>query len=283
MNSYAYYNGSFGKKDEISIPLQDRSIYFGDAIYDAAIGSYDRIMWEDEHINRFLLNAKRLGITHSYTRSFLSSLLREIGIKSMLSSYFIYFQMSRSLPNRIHSAKDAKANLLITVDQITIEQSPSSLSLITLPDKRYGYCHIKTVNLIPSVLASTKAEEQGADEAIFVRGRYVTECAKSNISIIKEGRMITHPANNRILPGITRAHLLSNCEQLGIPYEERPFTVGEMLSADEIVVTSTTKLCRTVGQINNLPVGGKNSHLAEKLSRKMYLQYKNLCINEPKN
>lgn len=277
MNSYAYYNGSFGKKDEISIPLQDRSIYFGDAIYDAAIGSYDRIMWEDEHINRFLLNAKRLGITHSYTRSFLSSLLREIGIKSMLSSYFIYFQMSRSLPNRIHSAKDAKANLLVTIDPITIEQSPSSLSLITLPDKRYDYCHIKTVNLIPSVLASTKAEKAGADEAIFVRGRYVTECAKSNISILNQGRIITHPKNNKILPGIAREHLLQICEQLNVTFIERPFSVYEMMNADEVLVTSTTKLCRRVSKINGIQVGGGSPDLAHNLCLHMFFEYKKEC------
>lgn len=283
MASYAYYNGSFGKKQDIFIPLSDRSIYFGDAVYDAAIGSYDRIMWEKDHIRRFLGNAKSIGIRHDLTEEKLSSLLREIAVKSMLESYFIYFQMSRSAPDRIHSALRTEATLLITVDPIDIRRSQRPLEMITVKDGRSNLCDVKTVNLLPAVLASTMAEKAGADEAIFVRGKYVTECAKSNISIIKEGRIITHPANNRILPGITRAHLLSNCEQLGIPYEERPFTVSEMLSADEIIVTSTTKLCRTVGQINNLPVGGKNSPLAEKLSRKMYLQYKNLCINEPKS
>ena len=68
MCSYAYYNGKFGKKEEISIPLSDRSIYFGDAVYDVALGSYDRIMWESEHLDRLLANAKRLGIIHPYSK-----------------------------------------------------------------------------------------------------------------------------------------------------------------------------------------------------------------------
>ena len=277
MDSYAYYNGNFGKKEDISIPLSDRSIFFGDAIYDAAIGCYDRILWEKEHIDRFFLNARRLGINHSFTKAYLSFLLREIAIKSMISSYFLYFQMSRAIPNRIHSAIGAKPSLLITIDPITIEENPQPLNLITVRDKRFGYCHIKTVNLIPSVLASTKAEIANADEAVFVRGRYVTECAKSNISILKRGRIITHPKSNRILPGIARAHLLLNCKRLGIPCMERPFTYDEMMSADEVLITSTTKLCRIATKINNTNVGGKSPDLAKKLCQLMFYEYKTVC------
>lgn len=277
MSSYAYYNGVFGRKKDISIPLYDRSIFFGDAIYDAAIGSYDRILWEKEHIDRFLLNAKRIGIEHNYTVDFLSSLLREIAVKSMLDSYFLYFQMSRTLPNRIHSAKGAEASLLITVDPITIDPDPAPLNLIAESDKRFGYCHIKTTNLLPSVIASTKAEIDGCDEAVFVRGKYVTECTKSNISIIKQGRVITHPKNNRILPGITREHLLHICNELNISYSERPFSVNEMMNAEEVIVTSTTKLCRRVGKISGRIVGGKNEALATSIAKRMYSEYKNFC------
>lgn len=277
MSSYAYYNGKFGKKEDMSIPLSDRSIYFGDAIYDAAIGSYDRILWEKEHIERFLLNAKRIGICHNYTEEFISALLREVAVKSMLDSYFLYFQMSRALPDRIHSAKGAEPRLLITVDPITIDPNPAPLNLLTVSDRRFGYCHIKSVNLLPSVMASTKAEKSGCDEAIFVRGRLVTECAKSNIAIIKQGRIITHPKNNRILPGIAREHLLFNCKRLNIPYIERPFSVSEMLCADEILVTSTTKLCRIAGRINGQNVGGSNAWLAKKLTQIMFSEYKDFC------
>lgn len=277
MSSYAYYNGKFGKKKDISIPLSDRSIYFGDAIYDAAIGSYDRILWENEHIDRFLANAEKIGIKHSFSKEYLSSLLREVAIKSRLRSYFLYFQISRSLPDRRHSASGASAKLLITVDPIFIEPNPAPLKLITVSDKRFGYCNVKTTNLLPSVLASTKAEKNGCDEAVFVKGRYVTECAKSNISIIKQGRVITHPRNNKILPGIAREHLLLNCRNFCIPYEERPFSVNEMLSADEILVTSTTKLCRITDTINRKKVGGKNTDLARNLCEAMYSDYKDFC------
>ena len=277
MDSYAYYNGKFGKKEDILIPLSDRSIFFGDAVYDAAIGSYDRILWEKEHIDRFFLNAERIGIIHKYTKNSFSQLLREIGVRSMLKSYFIYFQMSRSLKERIHSAKDAEASLMITINYIELKENPASLKLIVREDKRYDFCDIKTTNLLPAVLASTDADHEGCDEAVFVKNGIVTECSKSNISILNQGRLITHPKTNRILPGITREHLLSICKELSIPFEERPFTLSELYSADEIIVSGTGKLCKTASKINGIKVGGKASPLVKKICKKMYDEYASFC------
>ena len=277
MSSYAYYNGKFGKKEEISIPLSDRSIFFADAIYDAAIGSYDRILWENEHIERFLSNAEKIGIKHTLTHKKLSSLLREIAVKSMIKDYFIYFQMSRGLPSRQHSAKNAKANLLITVDPFELNPCLPPMRLITFKDKRYGYCNIKTINLLPSVLSATKADMQGCDEAIFVKGQYVTECSKSNISILSHGRIYTHPAGNRILAGITREHLKSCCKAIGVQFIEKKFTVKEMFDADEIIVTGTGKLCRRVSYINQSKVGGGDLALFNKIRNYLFDEYYSFC------
>jgi D-alanine transaminase len=278
MNSYAYYNGKFGRREEISIPLSDRSIFFGDAIYDAAIGSYDRILWEEEHIDRFLANADKIGIKHHFNKKYLSQLLREVGIKSMLKSYFIYFQLSRDLPVRCHSANGCNANLLITIDPIEIKKHSKPLKLMTTDDLRYGYCDIKTVNLLPAVLSATRAEKNGFDEAIFIKDNIVTECTKSNISIINQGRVITHPKNNKILPGIAREHLLITCQRLSVPFEEKEYTVDEMLNAEEILVTSTTKLCQRVSCINRIEVGGKSPDLTDKICNYMFKEYADFCL-----
>ena len=278
MDSYAYYNGNFDIREKINIPLSDRAVFFGDAIYDAAIGSYDRILWEEEHIERFLLNAERIGIKHPYSKKYLSDLLREIGVRSMFKTYFIYFQMSRSQPARVHTARGAIANLLITIDPIEILPDPAPLKLITTEDVRYELCDIKTINLLPAVLAATKADFMNSDEAIFVKNGFVTECSKSNISIIKQGSLITHPANNRILPGITRAHLLKICEKNNVPVIERPFTVEELISADEILITGTGKLCKRACIIDGISVGEKNTSLAKILCSKMYNEYAKFCI-----
>ncbi len=278
MTSYAYFNGKFGKREEITIPLSDRSIFFGDAIYDAMIGCYDRIMWEEEHIDRLLGNAKRLGIKHGFDKQYLSSLLREIAVKSMIESYFLYVQLSRDLPLRRHSAIGCGANLLVTVEPLKLEPNSKPLKLLTVADKRYGFCDIKTVNLLPAVLSATEAEGDGYDEAIFVKNGIVTECTKSNISIIKQGRIITHPNSSNILPGITRAHLLDACRLLGVGYEEAEFTKDDLYTADEILVTSTTKLCKTADKIDGIAVGGKDGKTAQLLSNFLYSEYEKICI-----
>lgn len=280
MISYAYYNGNFGKSEDIMIPLSDRSIFFGDAVYDAAIGRYEFIMWESEHINRFLENAKRIGIKHTYTNSFLSALLREIAVKSCIPEYFLYFQLSRNKKRRIHSGLDGGANLLVTIEPIEINNHLPPLRLSLYEDLRYGYCDIKTVNLLPAVLASTESECLGCDEAVFYRDGVVTECAKSNISILKSGVLKTHPVCNKILPGITRNHLLLACNNLGIRYFEEAFTVDELSDADEVLVTSTTKLCRRANMLDGKEIGMNDADNAEKICRFLYREFENLGKNQ---
>lgn len=278
MVKFAYYNGQFGEYNKIRIPLYDRSIFFGDGVYDAAIGCYDRILWEDEHIDRLLVNAKRLGINHEYTKEKLSQLLREVAIKSGIESYFIYFSLSRNSERRVHSAKHCtKSNVLVTIEEYKSTPNPAPLKLITYEDKRYDYCDIKTINLLPAVLASTEAESKGCDEAVLHRNGIITECAKSNISIIFQGRIKTHPISSRILPGITRKHLLSVASGIGIPCEEAAFTLDELFGADEIIVSSTSKLCRRVCSVDSVKVGGKAKEISNLICNKIYEEYTKFC------
>ncbi len=277
MLSYSYYNGEFDMTENIRIPLSDRSIYFGDGIYDAAIGHDGRIFLLDEHVQRFLKNAKKLQFQCIPTYSEISEILQDVVMRANIEEFFLYFQISRNAAERNHSAANAKtSNILITVSEARILQAEKPISLITEEDRRYFMCDIKTVNLLPSVIASTKAELAGCEEAVFHRGSTVTECAHSNIAILKKGVLYTHPLSNTILPGITRQHLLSACEKLDITYRERAFTLDELYFADEILVTSTSKLCRCANRINNISVGGKDPINASKLSEFLYKEYINL-------
>jgi D-alanine transaminase len=130
---------------------------------------------------------------------------------------------------------------------------------ITLEDTRFYHCNIKTLNLLPNVIATQKTVEAGMDEAILHRGDIVTECAHSNISILKDGTLITHPADNLILAGTGRAHLLEACKKLGISIVERNYTVDELMNADEILITSASALCMRVLEVDQQAVGGKAS------------------------
>ena len=143
--------------------------------------------------------------------------------------------------------------------------SSKRLKLTDMEDTRFLHCNIKTLNLIPSVIANQRAKEAGCSEAIFHRGDRVTECAHSNVHILKDGVFHTAPTDNLILPGITRKHLLRICEQIGVPYEEKPFTVADLFTADEIIISSAGTLGVGVCEIDGKPVGGKAPELLYKL------------------
>ena len=144
------------------------------------------------------------------------------------------------------------------------------IKLITAEDTRFFHCNIKTLNLIPSVMAAEKAKRAGAEECVFYRpGKRVTECAHSNCHIIKDGKLITAPTDNLILPGIVRAHLIKACKKLEIPVSETPYTLDEMFDADEVLVTSSSKLCMYANELDGKPVGGKAPELLEKIRKEI--------------
>jgi D-alanine transaminase len=133
------------------------------------------------------------------------------------------------------------------------------LKLITYEDERYLYCNIKTLNLLPNVLASQKAAEAGCNEAVFHRGDIVTECAHSNISILKGGVLRTAPLTKYILPGTVRKQMLELARENDIPIDETAFTLSELLNADEVIVTSTTLMIHGTESIDGKAVGGKDA------------------------
>jgi D-alanine transaminase len=149
-------------------------------------------------------------------------------------------------------------SLLIYVKPHKMKDLAIPYNLISMEDIRFKLCNIKTLNLIPSVLANQRAVEANCDEAVLHRGSRVTECAHSNISILKDGVLRTAPTDELILPGITRKHLIELAKQNNIPVDESPFSMVELMNADEIIVTSSSALCIRVATIDKIPVGGKD-------------------------
>ena len=148
-----------------------------------------------------------------------------------------------------------------------LPKNQPELKLISLEDNRYKLCHIKTLNLIPSVLASQRAAERGCDEAVLHRGSRVTECAHSNISMLKDGVLHTAPTDELILPGIARKHLIALAKENGVPVVEEPFSMVELMNADEAIVTSSSALCMGVESIDGIPVGGRDRERFRLLQR----------------
>ena len=162
------------------------------------------------------------------------------------------------------------SNLLITVTPATLPNPKRRLALVSYPDKRYEYCHIKTLNLLPAVLASSYAEGMGADEAVFYRKSVVTECAHSNISILKSGVLITHPTDTHILPGITRAKMIDICKEMGVKVEERAFARGDLLRSDAVLVTSSSKLCLMASSVDGASLQSRKNGVGREICDRFF-------------
>lgn len=275
MKNLGYYNGKIDEIENISIPMTDRVCFFGDGIYDATYSRNYKIFTLDEHIDRFFNSAALLKINLSFSKPELRDLLN--GLTGMMDTgeNFVYFQATRgSRGNREHTFDEKeKANIWVNIYPRNVVDVYKKVKLITKEDTRFLHCNVKTLNLIPAVMASQEAKEKGCDEAVFHRGDRVTECAHSNVHILKGNALITAPCDNLILPGIARSHIIKACKKLDIPVFERPFTLDEMMGADEVMISSAGSFCLQAESIDGIPVGNKASSLLKKLQDELLNEF----------
>ena len=278
MKDIAYYNGQTSSISDMKIPMLDRAVYFGDGVYDVAYVHCGVAFALDDHIDRFIRSCSLIRIEppmgKDELRDTLNDLIAKVDPQEDGGDCVLYFQASRGTADRNHPFPEgAKANLMAYVKPVGKKPWGGELKLITLPDTRFLHCNIKTITLIPAVMASQKAAEAGCDEAVLHRRGRVTECAHSNVMILLNGRLRTAPTDNLILPGITRKHLVELAPSLGIPVIEEPFTIGEMMRADEVIVTSSTAFMRRATEIDGSPVGGRDAATYERLREQYYRKY----------
>lgn len=266
MKTLGYYNGKYGELEEMQIPMNDRVCWFGDGVYDAGPSRNYKIFAIDEHIDRFFNSAGLLDIQMPVTKDELKKLLNEMVQKMDTGNLFVYYQVTRGTGIRDHAYTEGPGNLWIMLKPAEISDGKTPIRLITCEDTRFLHCNIKTLNLIPSVVATQKAQEAGCQEAVFYRkGGRVTECAHSNVHIIKDGKLVTAPTDNLILPGIARAHIIKACKKLEIPVSETPYTLDDLFQAEEILVSSSSNLCLRADEIDGKKAGGKNPEVFEKI------------------
>lgn len=274
MKNLGYYNGKFDELENMQIPMGDRVCYFGDGVYDATYSRNYKIFSLDEHIDRLYNSAALLQIEIAQTKDEMKAILNDLVQKMDTANNFVYWQVTRGTGTRNHVFPEGtKGNLWVNIFPKEIVDISKKVTLITMDDTRFFHCNIKTLNLIPSVMASQKAKEMGCFETVLHRNGRVTECAHSNVHIIKDGTFITAPTDNLILPGITRAHLLRQCKKLGIPTREIPFNLEELMAADEVIVSSAGALCVVANEIDGKPVGGKAPDLIKKLQNAMMHEF----------
>lgn len=284
MKNLAYYNGKITLIEDMMIPANDRGFYFGDGIYEVAMVFNHKIFALEDHLERMASSAALVRIELPAAKEEIGRLLAELAEKVESPHQFLYWQITRGTSPRNHLFPDAKAvasNLYVYSKPWKGVEMSDEYRLISVEDTRFLHCNIKTLNLLPNVMAAQKAKEAGCSEAVFVRDGYVTEGSHSNISLIKDGVFVTHPLDNLILPGTERKHMLAYCEELGILVEERAFTLQEMAEADEIIVSSTSHPSMRAMELDGKAVGMKNPEIVEKLREKYMEEIRKDCVKDP--
>ena len=260
MKNIAYYNGKTGLIEEMMVPMNDRACYFGDGVYDATAALNHVPMHFDDHIDRIFSSAKLIDIDIPMTKDEMKRMLLDLIAQVDGDSLMVYWQVTRGVGMRNHpySGAETKPSVWAFVKPLKMRDPYGVYKCITMEDTRFLHCNIKTINLLPAVIANQRAMEAGCDETIFHRGDRVTECSHSNVHIIKDGVLRTAPCDNLILPGIVRKQILSVCRDIGVPVVEAPFTVAELMDADEIFFTSSSALSSRVAEIDGRSVGMKD-------------------------
>ncbi len=266
MNTKAYFNGEIGNYDEMSIPLSDRSVFYGDAVYDAVLVLNKKPFALGLHLDRLYRSCQLTDIPFTMPREKLLEEIDRLLSVSEGDALMLYLQVTRgSAPRKHEYPANVAPNLIMFASHMNLPAKDKKASLVSIEDLRFQYCNIKTTNLMPNVFAAEKATKAGATEALLHRGARVTEGAHSSILMIKDGVVVMPPLDELILPGITRRILHDVCDKNSIPVSVRVLCVDELMAADEIILCSTTKNILYVYEIDGIAVGGKDRALAQKL------------------
>lgn len=270
MPDIGFVNGRFMPLEEATVSVEDRGFQFGDGIYEVIRTYRGQPFQLDAHLVRLERSAKAIELPLSWTIQQWAAYVRD-GIKrSGYAESKVYLQLTRGTAPRDHVfPAAARPTAVMTVREMrTVEPAlqASGVAIMTMDDWRWGRCDIKSVNLLPNILARQKAKQAGAFEALFIRNGQVTEGAVSNVMIVKDGRVLTAPEGETILSGVTRTLVLELARKDGLPVEERFVTRDELLHADEIFLTGTTVEVLPVIRVDGKPVcSGRPGPVTQKL------------------
>ena len=237
-----YLNGEYVPREEAKISPEDRGFMFADAIYEVARFYRGRQYRLAEHLKRMRdgLAAVRIAADPAFYPEVARRLLEENGLTD--ADAIVYAQVSRGVAPRAHAfpAATVRPTIFAFARAADPEPPPEGGRAILIPDERWGRCDIKTVMLLPTVLAAQAAREAGAIDAILTRDGIAWEGTKANLFCVTGGVVRTAPNGPRILPGVTRLAALEAAARLGLAVEERPIPLEELFAADEVFLASTT-------------------------------------------
>jgi D-alanine transaminase len=281
MSRVAYVNGRFSALADAVVHIEDRGFQFADGVYEVWAVFDGRLADFDGHMARLGRSLDELRIAYPMTRAALSNVLRETVRRNRVRDGLLYLQVTRGTARRDHvfPHPDTPPSVILTcrsIDRAATEaKARNGGAVITRPDDRWGRCDIKTVGLLPNILAKQAAKEAGAVEAWLVDELgLVTEGSSTNAWIVdKDGVLRTRDTQANILRGVTRGALLELAREAGIEVAERPFTVAEAKTAREAFFTAASAFVMPVISIDGAKIGdGRPGPVSLKL-RELYLEH----------
>ncbi|MBN1219061.1 MAG: D-amino acid aminotransferase [Anaerolineae bacterium] len=268
-----YFNGQFIPKENVGISPDDRGFLFADGVYEVIRVYHGQLFQADRHWQRLARSLGELrmdGLDLEIFGQIAGRLLDENHLDN--SDALIYIQITRGAAPRQHAFPGQETPVTIYAAASPFTPSPEKMErgvkIILMPDIRWARCDIKTVALLPNVLAYQQARDGGAEEAVFVRDGAITEGTHSNFAAVFAGQLVTYPQSHYILAGITRAVVLDLCRELNIPANEFPIFEKDLPHADEMMLLSTASEITPVAQVDHWQVGnGKPGPITQKLQQ----------------
>ncbi len=261
-------NGEFVPPESATISVWDRAIYFGDGVYEV-LQSYNGKIWAfDEHFGRFKRSLREIDITDVNLEKIRGWVLEAFEY-AKIPNGLIYYHISRGIGLRSHIPKDiSEPQFLLYIHPAhdNTEIAQNGVKAITYPDIRWKRCDIKSLNLLPNVLAENQAYKRGYDDAVFVTDGKVIEGASSTFFAVIGGKVITRKLDKRVLPGITRKAIEAITNRLGIEFVEREVSLEEAYRADELFLAGTGFEIRGIVKLEDTIIGdGKVGPITKKI------------------
>ncbi len=280
MSRIAYVNGRYVPHAGAAVHIEDRGYQFADGVYEVCEVRGGRLVDEARHMARLKRSLGELRIDWPLSPAALGVVLREVVRRNRVGDGLVYLQVTRGVAPRSHAfpAPAATPSLVVTAHSVDTaafaRRAEEGVSVITVPENRWERVDIKTVGLLPNVLAKQKAKESGAFEAWFVdRQGFVTEGSSTNAWIVTAGgTIVTRSAEAGILRGVTRTGVLDIADGEALAIEERPFSVSEALAASEAFLTSASSKVTAVIRINDVVIGSGRPGPVTNCLRRLFLE-----------
>jgi D-alanine transaminase len=265
MADVLYFNGRFTTTDERVVSVEDRGFQFGDSVYEVFKFLDKRPLFLGEHYRRLATGCREIELALPWTEEQFRGVMRELLERTEFGDGIVYIQVTRGEAPRAHFWPEGVLPTAVAYSRrFTFPDAgrkDRGIRVITTEDHRWHFCNVKSVNLLANALAKKRAQRAGADEAVLLIDGFVTEGASSSFFAVKGGSVITHPLDERILPGVVRDRVIGLALRAKIRVDERPLREAELFDLDEAFITSTTQGVMPVTEIDGRVI--RNSRRGE--------------------